>query len=212
MAYLTQNELENAIWRATMMVLGYDPDSSDQSIQSRVRISWPLSDMGSPNWSRDEETVFIRITPTADDYTRLWDITYSATDSGLVENVSNHEHYEIEWVCYGVGALETANKLRFGLLRENIRAYLQGQNLAFKSVIDVPVRLMEQDRSGDWWNRFDVRARCYVLAQRQYSEGFIEHTPDITTYYAEYPEFVLDVDRLDVGMFGKTAQVEADGV
>jgi len=162
-----------------MTVLGYDPDSTDQSVQSRVRLSWPLDEMGSPNWSRTEETVFIRISPMMDEYSRLWDISHTQGSEGYTEDVANHEHYEVVWICYGLNALETANKLRFGLLRESIRQYLKSESLAFKPVIDVPTRATEQDRAGDWWNRFDLRAQCYVLSRYSYESDYIDVMDDL---------------------------------
>lgn len=208
MTRLNRTEIENAIWRVTMKILGYDPDSASQDVQSRVRISWPLSDSGNPNWSRHETTVFIRLATLADEYSQLWDITYS-DDGQFTENVANHRAFEVSWIVYGVEALETAQKLRYGLLRESIRQELNGSNMAFKSVVRMPVHMPEQDRAGDWWERYDLTAQMYLRDTRQYSEHYIDTAPNISTSYA-IPGFVLDVSRLDVDALGYTVTVTAE--
>ena len=200
---MNRTEIENAIWRVTMLILGFDPDSSDPNVQSRVRISWPLSDAGNPNWSRTETTVFIRLNPVMDDYSSLWDITYDL-GAEFKEQVSNHRAFEVSWIVYGTDALEAAQKLRYGLLRESIRQELKQSNIAFQTVIRMPVHFPEQDRSGDWWERYDVTAHMYLKDTRNYSEQYIDTAPNISTSYAPYPEFVLNVSKLDLDMLGYT--------
>ena len=179
-----------------MRILGYDPDSTDQSVQGKVRISGPLGEMGSPNWSRTEDTVFIRVTQLLDNYSELWDITYGGTD--FDGSVSNHEAYEVSWVVYGLNALETAQKVRYGLLRETIRQELIGAGIAFKPEIRMPNYVPEQDRSGDWWNRYDLQAQMYLKQTRKYAEEYIDKPPVISVSFVEWPGFVLNCDRLNV--------------
>lgn len=175
---MTRAQIENVVWMATVMTLDLDPEAT--ATQSAVRISWPLSDSGNPNWGRNENVVFIRLAPYNDDYSSLWDLSHADNNGEYVETVANHEAYEVTWVCYGSEALEYAQKIRYGLGRDNIRAYLNAQSMAFKPVILQPVYMPEQDRSGAWWERHDVRAQMYVRHVRQYSEGFIDTTPNIS--------------------------------
>lgn len=197
---MQQKQIEDCIWLATMHILGYDPDDAD--MQDKVRISWPTDEMGSPDWSRTDITVFIRVSQLLDNYSALWDIEHVPTDDGLRENVSNHEAFEVSWIIYGTDALETAQKLRYGLLRENIRRELDAAGMAFKTEIRMPAHMPEQDRTGDWWNRYDLNAQLYLKQTRGYSEEWIGKAPDITVSYVEYEGFILDDSEVDVGRLG----------
>lgn len=178
---LTQNELETVIWRTTMMVLGLDPNSTEQSVQKQVRLSWPVGEGGHPDWKRDESTTFIRVAPSADGLDTTKDISYTFGDNGGIEHFAYYTCYEVNWIIYGDTAQETADTLRIGAMRQHIREYLAENNLAFISV-DRPVRSSEQDADGYWWNRFDLQARIYELAHRDYSVGdYIGVTPNIIT-------------------------------
>lgn len=176
----TQRELEGIIWRATMMVLGLDPDDASQEVQKQVRISWPLEDTGSPNWSREESTTFIRVSPQTDNLSTTADTSYTFDNNGGVEHLSYYRCFDVYWVIYGDTAGDTSDKLRMGLLRQNIREYLVGEGLAFIAGAREVMRSSEQDATGEWWNRFDLQAQIYELAHRDYPvTDYIGVTPII---------------------------------
>ncbi len=178
---LTHTQIEDIFWRVTMMVLELDPDSSDQSVIKKVRISWPLTDEGSSDWDRNDDTVFLRVAPANEMYGDLHDIThdYDSQTGALTEVVSYHKGYQVQWVCYGPGAQDIADCIRIGVLREPIRAILHKNGIAIIPNIQSPVHVPEQDEAGLWWNRCDVTARCYIYTSRKYTEGMIDTIPDI---------------------------------
>lgn len=177
----SMSQLEDALWRATMIVLGYDPDTDNQEIQKRVRINWPLSETGSPNWKREENTVFIQIQPIGEPYSELSDITheYDSNNDSLKEKVSYHRSFEISWICYGPEAFETADTIRIGVMRENIRAFLKTHSVAIMPHLRMSNRIPEQDATGEWWNRYDTTGQFYERVTRSYEEDFIDKMPVI---------------------------------
>lgn len=180
MAALTQRELEDILWRATIKTLGLEPGTDEEYIQKRVRISWPQSDTGNSDWSRDENTVFLRIMPSPDTYTLLKDISheYDRDADDMKEVVKYHRCFSVGWVCYGPDAFADADAIRIGILRDPIKTYLRKFRIAIIPDIREPVRLNEQDENGEWWERYDVSARFYELATREYHEGRIALPPD----------------------------------
>ena len=74
-----------------------------------------------------------------------------------------------------------ADTIRIGILRAEIKRYLRDNGIAFKPDIREPVRMPELDESGDWWERNDLTAQCYILFSRDYTEGIIEHVPVTVT-------------------------------
>lgn len=177
MQVLTKEQIEDAFWRATIMTLGLDPEA--EATQSRVRISWPKGDTGNSDWKRDENVIFLRITPAHDDYTIQKDIThaYDRESDTLREVVTYHRCFSIQWVCFGPQSGEDADAIRIGILRSEIKRYLQQSGIGIKPDIREPARMPELDESGDWWERNDLTAQCYILFTRDYEETAIEHVP-----------------------------------
>ena len=173
---MTQRELEDLFWRATILCLGLDPDDPGEAVQKRVRVSWPQSDTGNSTWGRDEDVVFLRIAPTPDGYEELDDVTteYDAQTNEAKQRVRYHRSFSITWICYGPGSLEDADTIRTGVKTDAIRHYLNGFGVAVQPHIQSPVRLTEPDESGDWWERCDLTARFYALTERTYTVGEID--------------------------------------
>lgn len=177
MKVLTQKQIEDIFWQATVKTIGLDPDA--EMTQDRVRISWPKPGEEGTTWPREDNVIFLRITPTYDDYTIQKDITH-VYDSGndiLKEVVDYHRGFSVQWVCYGPESGEYADAIRIGILRTEIGKYLRHYGIAMKPDIREPVRMPELDDSGDWWERHDLTAQCYILFSREYMEGMIEHVP-----------------------------------
>ena len=202
---MTQTELETVFWRATMMCLGLDPYTDKQAEQKRVRISWPYADIGNTNWLRDENVVFLRVSPSLDTYGDLHDVghEYDEKTDTFKEVITYHRAYTVMWVCYGPACDVDADTIRIGILREPMHSYLLSQNVGVQPHIRQPVRMPEQDASGEWWERCDLTADCYVLGRHEYDADYIEDMPEINikfsdpVYSADEASVILD-DEKDV--------------
>lgn len=178
---MTQKQLEDLFWRVTILCLGLDPDNENDSVQGRVRVSWPTSDTGNSNWGRDENVVFLRITPGYDAYGSIHDIehVYDPETGMQKEIVCYHRSHRIIWVCYGPDSDNDADTIRIGVMRDAIHSILKKQNIAILPHIREPARVPEQDETGEWWERCDLTADFYQLVRREYQEDFIDNPPRI---------------------------------
>ena len=178
---MTQKQLEDLFWRATVMCLGLNPDSEDEAVHKRVRVSWPTSETGSSNWQRDENVVFLRISPGFDTYGDLHEIDHAYDDETdqLKEVVQYYRCHKINWVCYGPDSDDDADAIRIGILRDAVHSYLKRHMVAVKPHIREPVRMNEQDETGEWWERSDLSGECYQLVTREYDIDSIDVPPDI---------------------------------
>lgn len=172
--------LEKLIWRATIICLGLDPDDKRPEVQGRVRKSWPGADTGNPNWQRDEDVVFLRITPSADPYGNIYDEDYYGSDSeGGTETVGYHRSWQISWVCYGPGSDRDASMIRVGILRDAVRSYLLRHNVAIQPGIPEPIRIPEPDETGEWWERCDLSAEAYEYVRETFLAEIVTEPPEI---------------------------------
>lgn len=176
---MTQSELTDIFWEATVRCLGLNP--SADATQSRVRKSWPKAGLENSNWKSDENVVFLRISPGGDHYGDLHDVdhVYDAKTDAQKEVVSYHRSHRIMWICYGPDADADADTIRIGIIRPKIREYLARYNIAVKPHISDPVRMTEQDETGETWERTDLTADLYQLETREYPEDFMEGIPSI---------------------------------
>lgn len=178
---LTQRQLENVLRNATLMCLRLDPDNPSEEVQKRIRFSWPNSETGNSDWKREENIVFLRITPGSDPYTLLRDVTYrydSSTDK-QIEEVSYYRHYSVNFIFYGPNSSEDADAVRIGLYREAIKQYLQKNRLAPLTGAREPVRVPEIDETGEWWERSDLFIEFYERVQREYESETVLVAPNI---------------------------------
>ena len=178
---MTQRQLEDLFWRATVICLGLDPDSEDEAVHKRVRISWPTSETGSSNWGRDENVVFLRISPGYDSYGWVHDIdhVYDPETDTQKEVVRYHRSHRIVWVCYGPDSDNDADTIRIGIVRDAVHSMLKAHNVAIQPHLRDPARVPEQDETGEWWERCDLEADFYQLVTREYTEDIITAAPDI---------------------------------
>ena len=177
---MTQNQLEDLFWRATVLCLGLDPDSKDEAVHKRVRISWPTSETGNSNWGRDENVVFLRITPGNDPYSELQDVehVYNAGTDTQKEVVYYHRSHRIIWLCYGPDSDDDADAIRIGIIQNAIHSMLKTKGVAIQPHIRDPIRNPELDETGEWWERCDLEAEFYQLVSREYPEEFIDTMPN----------------------------------
>lgn len=178
---MTQSEITDAIWAATVRCLGMDPDSDDETVQKIVRKSWPSPGLENSNWKPDENVVFLRVTSGTDHYGDLHDVChdYDADTDQQKAIVIYHRSHRVTWICYGPDADDYADSIRIGVIQPGIREYLAQFKIAIKPHIPEPVRAPEQDETGEIWERSDLVAEFYQLETREYAEDFIDGIPEI---------------------------------
>lgn len=178
---MTRQALETLLWRATMLALGLDPDDPSQAIQRRVRKSWPSSDTVNPNWLRDEDVVFLRLSPGMDDFGTQHDVSVICDpETGIASHrVTYQRAWQVNWVCYGPNSDADADRIRIGIIHEPAHDLLLSNNFAIQPNIPNPIRAPELDETGEWWERSDVTAQAYELVERDYPTETIEQPPDI---------------------------------
>jgi len=57
---------------------------------------------------------------------------------------------------------------------------MKEKNVAVQPHIREPIRIPEQDESGEWWERCDLTAQCYELVSREYETTPIDVPPNIS--------------------------------
>ena len=179
---MTRDELEAVFWEATIMCLGLDPTDESDAVQQRVRKSWAKDNIGTSDWGREENVVFLHIIPTEDETSRTVNKVshkYDKSRDKHQEIVDFYDSWQITWVCYGPDAHEDAQTIRIGILRDSIRIFLQRHKIGIQPHIRPPMYFPEQEDNGEWWERYDLTAQFYENVRRVYESDSIERGPNI---------------------------------
>ncbi len=178
----TKRQLEDVIWKATIMALGLD--DSQPEVQNRVRISRPESDLTNGIWERTENIVFLRVMPGFDEISTQHDSEVVEDEHGkVIERVSYHRAHALSWICYGPDSYNDADTIRIGLLRPDVMHYLRTNRIGLSPRITEPVNVPEPDEAGLWWDRYDLSANCYELVCREYAIGDIRVAPNVISQF-----------------------------
>ena len=179
---MTRDEIESVFWKATIMCLGLDPNDESDFVQKRVRKSWAKADIGTSDWKREENVVFLHIIPRDEETSRTANnvsFKYDRERDKHQEIVDFYDSYQITWVCYGPDAYEDAQTIRIGILRDAIRTFLQRNKIGIQPHITRPQYFPEQEDNGEWWERYDLTAYFYENVRRVYESESIARGPNI---------------------------------
>lgn len=154
---MTITELENTFWTITMDILGYD--TSDKSLQNKVRIDWPTQ--GQPSFNVSEDVIFLKIVPIDDNYNRIRDMSWDKTDSTgntLTETYTYTRVINVAWICYGPNSNTNAQTIRNKMFYDTFTDLLDGYSLYLIPSTSEPTRVPEEFNNL-WWERTDLEMK-----------------------------------------------------
>jgi hypothetical protein len=153
--FLKIKEIEKLFWKATTIMLGFDPANPVNA--NKVRISWPVD--GAPAWKITEDVTFLRIGDEEDPFSLLRDTTYSTLDNDNANQETSYTRVmNVHWVCYGPNSNDSAFMIRNKLYSQIVRDLLNDKQVFLVPKIDSPIRSPELF-NGQWWDRSNLNAK-----------------------------------------------------
>lgn len=171
---LTAKQCEAFIQSATLDMLGIDPATDDQAY-AKVRISWQTQ--GQPVSSPDEDVIYVRAVEFDDPYNRVRDLKFATNDATTVLSTTMYTRcWEVFWVIYGPNSFDVARQIRSKLFTQDIHDEFAGVSLYLVTDVAAPVRIPEQNDTGEWFERVDFTARFYEGVTEQEVDNSIGST------------------------------------
>lgn len=139
--------LEDLFGDMTELILGKDVPPEN------IRLTYPQD--GQPNWGIDEDIVFIRLFEREDTYAKQIDSIYKPERGTIMKKSARTRVWEVQYVIYGPSANTNSNKIKDGVLRQDVKRYLAGNGVFL--VPDLPLcKRIPELFAGQWWNRWDI--------------------------------------------------------
>lgn len=152
---LKLRDIEDVFFQATCEMLNLVTEEE----QSRVRIAWQHD--GSPSWKKNEDVVFLRITPEDNRLARQMDILYreegASTRLDVKKQVGYTRVHKVNWTLYGPNSYDNADLIRHLIFDSDYTREIKNNNLFLITDVPMPTRVPEFFNK-QWWERTDFSA------------------------------------------------------
>lgn len=146
---MTYKELEDLFWQAAADILEPYIENPDKY----VRMRYPKD--GLPDWTWDDNVLFLTLNEREDDYAHQRDSTYHTENGTVYRRTTRTRVWELACTAYGPDAYEMLNRLKDGFFFEQIKEALGKQNVFL--IPNIPTaRQASELFAGHWWNRWDI--------------------------------------------------------
>lgn len=146
---MTRKEIMAVFYRATMNILGYDPEL----FKTKPPVRQTYQRDGAPDWTVDDDVCFLTYGDAEDETVRPIHETYEKTDEGFIRHCRMNHVLKITFTAYGEHAHENLN-----LIRRSI--YDGNKDLRDAGIWHVPtdtaVHYVPELYGGMWWERADM--------------------------------------------------------
>ena len=146
---MTIAELKDAFWTASADILASiikDPDRM-------IRWSYPAE--GAPDWTINDDILFLNLQEQDDDYAKQRDSVYKTSGSSVTKTTTRTRVWKLSFTAYGPDSYEMINQLKDGFFYESIQRMLVNKSIAI--IPNLPTgRQAPESFAGQWWDRWDL--------------------------------------------------------
>lgn len=168
---LRLSEIEEIFWSITMLMLGLNPESKNETETSRVRTTWPTS--GAPAWKIDEDICFLSITQRDDLINRQRNVWIEEVEGQLKRIIEYTRVMNCAYILYGPNSYDYAELLQHSLFLPEYREMLNNNYLYLIPDVSAPIRAPEL-YNGRWWERSDFGVNFNLHVRREQLVNSIE--------------------------------------
>lgn len=170
---LKLSEIEDVFFEATCKMLNLVGEEQ----QSKVRLAWQGN--GAPAWNKEEDVVFLRITPEDNRLARQMDILYNDDDAlsklDVKKSVGYTRVHKVSWTLYGPNSYNNADLIRHLIFDTDYTKEIRRNNLFLITSVSMPLRIPELFNK-QWWERTDFSATFNEAVIRESEVPIINST------------------------------------
>jgi hypothetical protein len=118
-----------------------------------IRKMYPRN--GAPDWTADDDIVFLNIEQRDDDYSRQRDSVYKSEQGTIMRYAMRTRVWDLTCNAYGPKAYDIVTALQDGVFLPEIKAYLAKNEVYLVPLMQQPVQANEIF-AGQWWERWNL--------------------------------------------------------
>lgn len=146
----TLADLKSTFWNMSKAILA---DIITEEPDRWIRKMYPRN--GAPDWTVDDNIVFLNLTPRDDDYAKQRDSEYIGQDNTIMRHAMRTRVWDLEVNAYGPRSYDMVTAMKDGVFSQSIKMFL-----AKKDIYLVPLMQTERQANeifaGQWWERWDI--------------------------------------------------------
>ncbi len=146
----TLPELKSVFWNMTQKIL---KDIIVENPDRWIRKMYPKN--GAPDWTIDDNIVFLNINPRDDDYARQRDSRYRFEQGTVMMHTMRTRVWDLEVAAYGPRSFEIITAMQDGVFLQTIKYYLAKSGIFLVPLMPPAVQANEIF-AGQWWERWNT--------------------------------------------------------
>ena len=143
-------ELKDIFWDMAQMCLA---DIITENPEKWIRKMYPKN--GAPDWTVDDNIVFLNLSPRDDDWGKQRDTVYKAAIGTTLKRSLRTRVWDLAVNAYGPRSYEMVTAVKDGVFLEPIHAYLGKHQIYLVPLLQTPIQSNEIF-AGQWWERWNL--------------------------------------------------------
>lgn len=160
-------DLKSVFWHMTQMCL---MDIITEEPERWIRKMYPRD--GAPDWTIDDNIVFLNLDARDDDYARQRDSVYTTEQGTAVKKTMRTRVWDLTANAYGPRAYEMTAAMQDGVFLQSVSSYLAKAGIYLVPTMNPPVQSSEIF-AGQWWERWNITLTFNEEYETSENAGYI---------------------------------------
>ena len=143
-------DLKSVFWNMTQMCL---KDIITEQPERWIRKMYPKD--GAPDWTIDDNIVFLNLNARDDDYGKQRDSIYKTEQGTAVKKTVRTRVWDLTVNAYGPQAYEMTVAMQDGVFLQSVKRYLAQYGIYLVPLMQTQVQSSEIF-AGQWWERWNI--------------------------------------------------------
>lgn len=147
-------EIKSCFWNMTRLILkGKISEAMTDHPEKWIRKMYPRN--GAPDWTVDDNVVFLNLDQRDDDYAKQRDSVYKSEQGTIMRYAMRTRVWDLTCNAYGPKAYDIVTALGDGVFLPEIKSFLAKSEVYLVPLIQQPVQSNEIF-AGQWWERWNL--------------------------------------------------------
>lgn len=144
------SDIKTVFWNAAKLCL---KDIITTEPDKWIRKMYPTG--GSPDWTINDNVVFLNANIRDDEYGKQRDSIYKTQQGTVMRHAARTRVWDLRVIAYGPDAFAMTQAMKDGVFLPEVQMLLTRKNIFLVPLMPAPMQSPEIF-AGQWWNRWDI--------------------------------------------------------